>query len=213
MPANSRKGVIHYLAGKYNRDGVTKIGHLYGGMDADNPRFYLPYALDNNVFGAFTRGDKWDEDRYFKQMGEYWRNLGQKPEWVLCPDVVGDCDATEKAWCKFAPILRSMGFKTLAYALQDGVDLDSVPEADVYFIGGSTEWKHANIEIICSKFDRVHVGRINMTKDIIKCHWAGAESVDGTGFGRALENIKRLTDYLDWCDGLWDYPTQHELAL
>jgi len=211
MPANSRKGIIAYLAGKY----PGKLGHLYNGMDSDTPRFYLPYALDNGVFGAWTSGTKWDEAKYFHQMEQYWNILGQKPTWVLCPDVVGDCDATEKAWAKFSPILRSMGFKTLAYALQDGVDLNSVPEADVYFIGGTTEWKWGIVDRVAERFNRVHVGRVNMTKDLIYCHKCegGIESVDGTGFGRAPENIKRLTDYLDWCDGLWDYPTQHELAL
>ena len=209
MPANSRKGIIHYLAGKY----PNKIGHLYNGMDSDNPRFYLPYALDNGVFGAWTSGTKWDEDKYFRQMEGYWNILGQKPKWVLCPDVVGDCSATEKAWEKFSPILRAMGFKTLAYALQDGVDLNSVPDADVYFIGGTTEWKWSILHEVADRFPRVHLGRCNMTRDLITAHKAGVESCDGTGFGRAPENIKRLTDYLDWCDGKWDYPTQYELEI
>jgi len=210
MPANSRKGIIHYLAGKY----PNKIGHLYNANDCDNPRFYLPYALDNGVYGAFTNKYEWDESKYFRAMEDYWNILGQKAKWILVPDKVACAETTFKRWDMYKDRLRDLGYKTLAFALQDGMTYKDIPkDADVCFIGGSTEFKWGCYKDVCKNYPRVHIGRVNMTKDLVLADKAGAESVDGTGFGRAPENIKRLTDYLDWCEGKWDYPEQKELQL
>lgn len=82
---------------------------------------------------------------------------------------------------------------------------EDVPsDADVIFVGGSTEWKRQAIVPWCQRFPRVHVGRINTDKWLRYCEAAGAESVDGTGWfrGRLMGNgvdtgqAKELTEWL-----------------
>jgi hypothetical protein len=55
---------------------------------------------------------------------------------------------------------------------------------EVVFIGGTTDWKWRSIDLWCSSFPRVHVGRVNGYDGLIRCACAGAESVDGTGWFR-----------------------------
>ena len=208
MPANSRKGVIHYLAGKY----PGKIGHLYNGQDADTPRFYLPYGLDNGIYGAFTRQEPWNEERYFQQLSEYWRYLEQKPLFCLVPDAVSDKDLTLQRWKQYSQRIRDLGFKTLAFAMQDGMSCSDVPDdAQVVFIGGSTAWKRGISERVCGEFDYCHIGRVNMFLDLVWAHRLGASSCDGSGFGREPANISRLTNYLDWTEDKFKLPEQMEL--
>jgi len=70
--------------------------------------------------------------------------------------------------------------------------------ADVVFVGGSTEWKWATMPMWCGNFQRVHVGRVNTYRLLWKCHDAGAESCDGTGWWRGDQKQARdLRAYLE----------------
>ncbi len=86
----------------------------------------------------------------------------------------------------------------LAFAVQDGMTVEDVPgDADVIFVGGSTEWKWRTVAMWCAAFQRVHVGRVNTYRRLWECHDAGAESIDGTGWTRGDQRQYRgLLAYL-----------------
>jgi hypothetical protein len=118
--------------------------------------------------------------------------------WVVVPDWVADRDETLRLWDKHAPALINYGM-SLAFVAQDGMTVDDVPkEADVLFIGGSTEWKWRHLEMWTSHFKRVHVGRVNTYRLLWLAHEAGAESCDGTGWFRGdRKQLAGLVNYLN----------------
>jgi len=177
MLSNNTKGAVHWLAGRF----PGQIGHLYGPLAQRGPYPWIPYALDNNAFKSFKDGTEWNEAEWIALLD--WAKLsGQKPQWVLVPDVVGDRLSTLRKWDKYAPIAAKYGWP-LAFAAQDGMTPADMPkEASVAFIGGTTEWKWANFATWCDKVEHVHVGRVNEYRALKRCRKAGVRSVDGTGW-------------------------------
>lgn len=120
----------------------------------------------------------------------------EKPLWIAVPDVVTDKKATIAKWIEWEPRLRQYRCP-LAFVAQDGMQPKDVPDdADVVFIGGSTDWKLANIKRFSDYFTRVHVGRVNTLKRLWLCYEAEVESVDGTGWFR--EGWKNDPKYLEF---------------
>jgi len=75
---------------------------------------------------------------------------------------------------------------------------DIPAEADIIFIGGTTEWKWRNLRSWTDNFKRVHVARVNTERLLWMAHDAGAESCDGTGWFRGDEQqLDGLHRYLD----------------
>jgi len=74
-----------------------------------------------------------------------------------------------------------------------------VPEnAEVIFVGGSTEWKWKTMPIWCREFERVHAARVNTYRLLWMAHDCGAESCDGTGFTRGdQKQWNGLVEYLE----------------
>lgn len=179
MPSNNTGILIGHLAGKYE----GKLGHLYSPGGQRGPFKFMPYALENGAYGAFVSRREWDHAAWVELL-EWARLSGQRPMWALVPDAVGDKAATLEAWHKYSPIVRRYGWP-LAFAVQDGMEAKDVPsDAQVVFVGGSTDWKWNSVAMWCGMFNRVHVGRVNSWKRLIQCDRLGAESVDGTGWTR-----------------------------
>lgn len=132
MLANNTGIQIGYLAGKY----PGKIGHLYSPGAQRGPYPFIEYGLDN---GAFGRKD-FQLEAWLKLMA--WAKLsGQRPNWVLVPDVVADRVGTLARWREYSPVAARYGWP-LAFAVQDGMEARDVPSnAEVVFVGGSTFWK------------------------------------------------------------------------
>lgn len=169
---------VGLLAGRY----PGRIGHLYSPGGQRGPWPEIPYALDNGAWPAFKNGRTWDEAGWRDLMR--WAALsGIPPLWALVPDVVGDRDGTLERWPVYAPTVVAYGWKC-GFAVQDGMTFADVPDEQcMLFLGGSTEWKEAAIAPWCAAFPgRVHVGRVNTWRRLVKCWRAGAVSVDGTGW-------------------------------
>jgi len=148
--------------------------------------------------GCFS--DRWDADRW-------WRWLQRHPpvRFAVCPDVVdldGDetHDPTVDLWNEWAPRIRQAGHVP-AFVLHQGATLDTIPDAEVLFIGGSTEWKlsAAVWDIVTAvHHDRwVHMGRVNSWRRLETAAAMGCRSVDGTflTFGPDV-NLPRLLGWL-----------------
>jgi hypothetical protein len=173
MPANGSYPWLHYWAGRM----PGCVGHLYSPGGQREPLPWLPYALDNGAFTGF------DEDRWRALLR--WSILwGIKPLWAAVPDKVGDPKETSRLWNMHYMTVHSFGMPC-AFVVQDGhlaVDVPGV--AAVVFVGGSTAWKERTVSYWCEHFPRVHVGRVNGYRMLRRCSDAGAESCDGTGWGR-----------------------------
>ncbi len=194
MPANNTGVRTGYLAGRF----PGKIGHLFSPGSQRGPFEFIPYCLDNGRFGA---GEEWSEAAWLKMLN--WARLsGQRPGWALVPDVVGDRTGTLDSWRQYVAVVRGYGWP-LAFAVQDGMTpLDVPEEAQVVFVGGTTEWKLQTLAMWCGAFPRVHIGRVNTYKRLWLCHDAGAESIDGTGWMRGDQiQYRGLMAYLSESTG------------
>jgi hypothetical protein len=193
MPANNSKWQVHYWQGRHGG-----LGHLYSPGSQRGPYPHLPYALDNGAFPAFTKGVEWDEMAWLALLG--WASAQDiKPAWVLVPDVVADRVATIERWEEYAPLTkRVLPGVALAFAVQDGMRVDDVPQsADVVFVGGTTDWKWATAGMWCQHFSRVHIGRVNSYRRLMDAASCGAESTDGTGWFRGdKQQLRGLERFL-----------------
>ena len=132
MPANSTGIVTGYLAGKY----TGTLGHLFSPGAQRGPYPFMPYALDNGAYSAFTAKTAWDPVAWLELL--IWaKNSGQAPRWVLVPDVVGDRAATLRKWDAHSLAASQFGWP-LAFAAQDGMSPSDVPsDASVVFVGAA----------------------------------------------------------------------------
>ena len=109
---------------------------------------------------------------------------------AVAPDVVSERgelthDDTVRRWETYAPLIRDRGLVP-AFVGQPGCTPDGIPEdAEVFFIGGTTEWKLGpqarECVVACKEKDMwVHMGRVNSRKRCLIANEMGCDSVDGT---------------------------------
>ena len=196
MPGTNSYGLVHWIAGAH----PGKIGWLIGPTHRKLPRAWLPYALDNDAFSAWSQKKPWNEALWLDLL-QWARRTHVAPLWVLVPDVVADKRKTLIQWEKYCPVVAEFGWP-LAFAVQDGMRPCDVPDnADVVFVGGTTEWKWKNLKMWTENFPRVHCGRVNMIRRLWTCEDAGCESVDGSGWFRATDNGNQAKMILRWVNG------------
>jgi len=193
MPSNNSGIEIGYLAGKF--DG--RIGWLISPEGWRKPPAWMSYALDNGAYGAWSNGRLWDSAAFLRLLEK--SKVAHRPLWIVVPDVVADAEATLISWQEWAPQVRAARPNTpLAFAVQDGMTPHHVPgDAEVIFVGGTTEWKWRNLRTWTDNFPHVHVGRVNSERLLWMAHEAGAQSCDGTGWLRGGdERLVELRRYL-----------------
>lgn len=198
MPANHSSATLHYLAGRF----PGRLGWLIGptARFKTKLRDWIPYALDNDAFSAWSQGKEWSEQDWFELL-KWARMSGRKPRWVLVPDVVADKQGTLGRWLKYKEHALQFGWP-MAFAVQDGMTPDDVPEdADVVFVGGTTEWKWRHLGTWTRNFKRVHVGRVNSINKLWVCEDYGVESVDGTGWFRDSDASYKMDRIQQWLEG------------
>lgn len=163
--------------------------------------------------GNVTFPDEWDviaDNGCFSQKWtpeHWWRWLLDQPRtmrFAVCPDVFdptgGPChEPTVERWNYWSGRIARAGF-TPAFVCQVGATPDTLPtDADVLFLGGTTEWKlgpHA--WAITAADDRwVHMGRVNSKKRLDTARAMGCDSVDGTYLTLGPDtNLPRLLSWL-----------------
>lgn len=157
----------------------------------------MPYALDNDIYACWSQDQTWSEDDYFKGLDQIVMEKHQ-PMWAAVPDAIGDRDTTLKRWDKYADRISKYNWP-MAIVVQDGMTTNDIPnEADMIFVGGSTEWKWRNLNAWFECGKRVHVGRVNSMHRLWLCHDLGVESIDGTGWFRDGDDNKRLLRIEDY---------------
>jgi len=140
----------------------------------------LPWAVDNGAFSGFR------ETEFEKLLDA----IVGKPRllWVAAPDQVGDADRTLLAFRQWCGRIKRRNLP-VAFVLQDGCDQFELPEADAYFVGGSTRFKLSQeasdmIQIAKLLGKPVHMGRVNTLNRLTAALQMGCDSIDGTGFSR-----------------------------
>lgn len=210
MPSNHSSKLIRELALKY----PNRIGWLIGpsARRKTKIRDFIPYAMDNDAFSAWSKGRDWSVDEWRATLVWAMENP-IKPLWALCPDAVADKHATIEKWHRHADEIRSIQIP-VAFAVQDGMDVNDVPaRADVIFVGGTSKWKWRTAKMWCDNFPRVHIGRVNNERRLRFCEDIGAESVDGTGWFRDKSDPKKIPVILKWLDGIRDNEPELNLGL
>lgn len=169
-------------------------------------RPWLPFALDNDAYTAWTSGLPWDEAAW-RDMLRAVAQSGLAPLWALVPDVVADRDGTLERWERYHGTVAHYGWRT-AIAVQDGmVPADVPPSAGIIFIGGTTSWKWRSLPIWTEAFPgRVHVGRVNELERLFICERLGVASVDGTGWMRATTDGRQGQALEAWLEGVEPHP-------
>lgn len=198
MPTNNSGMQIGYLAGKY----PNRLGWLISPDGWRKPPSWMPYALDNGAFGAWSNQRPWDEGKFVTLLER--ARMHFRPLWVVVPDVVADREATIEKWPIWKPKIREIiPDVPLAFAVQDGMTPADVPsDADVVFVGGTTDWKWRYARTWTENFKRVHIARVNSERKLWACHDIGAESCDGTGWMRGgEERIEELDRFLRMTTG------------
>lgn len=135
----------------------------------------LPWACDNGAFKGFDAG----------KFRVFLAKIKNAPGclWVACPDVVGDAKITINRFAEWSSEVKASGHP-VAFVLQDGQEDLEIPEADAYFIGGSTEFKlsEAAHELVLRVRPKwVHMGRVNSKKRMTLAYQSSVDSVDGSG--------------------------------
>lgn len=198
MPANNSGAIIHYWAGKY----PGRLGWLIGptAIKKTKLRKWMPFALDNDAYSSWTTGREWNEEAWIAML-DHVKSSGMVPNWILVPDVVADREGTLKKWQTYAPIAARYGWP-LAMAVQNGMTPADLPDnAEVIFVGGSSEWKWKTLPMWAETGRRVHVGRVNEVDKLISCESWRVESVDGTGWMQGTDEGRQARDLSQWLSG------------
>lgn len=153
---------------------------------------------DNGCFSG-----TWEPRRWLAWLDGLPRSI----RFAVAPDVFDPAGTpchgrTMARWAQFAPAIRSRGFVP-AFVCQVGATYPDLPsDADVLFLGGTTEWKlgpEAHRITAAAKADGrwVHMGRVNSQRRIVTALEMGCDSVDGTylTFGPD-KNLPRLLRFL-----------------
>jgi hypothetical protein len=152
------------------------------------------YALDNGAWTAFQRGEAFDVPAFERALGMF----GANADFVVVPDVVADSTASLALSREWLP--RLAGVRLALVPVQDGMTFESVEdllsERVGVFMGGSTEWKLANL-VRWGRWCRARgvyypVGRVNTARRIARCAEASADSFDGSSVSRFVVNLPRL---------------------
>ena len=186
--------VWHYWAGIH----PGKVGVLVGPSYHKKlkMRKWMPFALDNDAFIAFSKKTTWDVFKW-REMLQWAKMVGQSPLWCLVPDVVANKEKTIQNWKSYSGEAADFGWP-LAFAVQDGMTHKDVPkDADVIFVGGSDSFKYRSLPMWTEHFQRIHVGRVNEVAALQICERLGAESADGSGWFKDTRRMEALEAWME----------------
>ena len=164
------------------------------------------YAIDNGAYAYYLKGVEFNDKAFIKLLDRY----AEKADWIVIPDVIGDCEETIRMFGIWIGRLLKYN-RPLLFVAQDGCEDSGYKSGINYptiegftsigigiFIGGSTEWKikHGGyISEICERNNVVcHVGRVNSARRVRICNNWGASSFDGSGMSRFTRTAELVSE-------------------
>lgn len=187
--------LIEALQARSDLGIITTLG---ANAPGSYPRETL-FIADNGCFAG-----SWTEQAWVRYIRRQAAERGRQTLWAVCPDVVGDHEATYRRWLRYSGWIRGRGLRP-AFVLQNGcTDIEQVPkDARVLFIGGDDDYKLGpEAEKISLAFSEaggwVHMGRVNSLKRTVYAASIGCASVDGTyvSFGPKI-NLPKVAAWLN----------------
>jgi hypothetical protein len=161
------------------------------------------YVLDNGAWADFQAGRTFDEDAFERLIEQF----GAGADWIVLPDIVAGGLASLALSTRW--LNRCLSVCPMALiAVQDGMqetDLAPLVGRSVgVFLGGSTEWKLANMlrwGMFCAERGvYYHVARVNTERRVWLATASGADSIDGssaTRYAVTLPMLDRATKQRD----------------
>ncbi len=165
----------------------------------DGTVYRFKKAFDNGAWTADQQGVPFDVDAFWRGL----ERVAEGCEWIVAPDIVRGGLASLDLSLSFLPTLLQVG-PTVLIPLQDGMTpahiepiLASHGRKVGLFMGGSTEWKLAEMKawgVVAGHWGvHYHVGRVNTARRLHLASWSGANSVDGTSASKFAQSIPALT--------------------
>lgn len=153
------------------------------------------YCLDNGAWTDFQKGQPFDVPAFIRLVDLF----GAGADFVVAPDIVQGGPASLALSLSWLDYLLARCPRVLI-AVQDGMEPEDLapfvgPRVGI-FLGGSTEWKLANMAkwgAFCAAHGCwYHVARVNTAKRIRMAHAAGADSIDGSSASRFAVTLPPL---------------------
>lgn len=153
------------------------------------------YVLDNGAWADFQAGHEFDGDAFDALIDR----LGARADWIVLPDIVAGGLASLALSTRWLNRCLSACPMVLV-AVQDGMqeaDLAPLVGRSVgVFLGGSTEWKLANMlrwgAFCAERGIYYHVARVNTERRIWLAAASGADSIDGSSATRYAVTLPML---------------------
>lgn len=157
------------------------LGFIDTPAQGNNRPVGVSWCADNGCFGKGYPGDAGWLDWLVSHRADRDTCV-----FATAPDVVGDAAATLERSAPHLSTVRYLGYP-VALVGQDGLERLEVPwdSFDVFFIGGSTEWKlgpdaYLLTQEAKARGKHVHMGRVNSFKRLSYAASIGCDSADGT---------------------------------
>jgi len=159
------------------------------------------YALDNGAYSYWNRNLDFPSDKFRTCVDRY----GERADWIVLPDVIGDWQATNEFSNEWYEELRDVN--QLLIVAQNGSEEDNYRDLCTWidkgcgvFVGGDDEFKKAHTSSIirlCKENGVIcHVGRVNSMKRATWCNNIGAFSFDGSGMARFTKQANYMSRHM-----------------
>jgi hypothetical protein len=200
--SGATKSLRRHLAGNEKRFGILKSPAAGNRLERIGD-YGIPWAIDNGAFSGF-------DAMAFELLLVRASYASRLPQFVVCPDVVGNARQTISLFGKWQYKIASRGLP-VAFVAQDGQEDLGFPPLPLWsclFIGGSTRFKlsecAANLAALARSYGKwVHMGRVNTFRRLRYAASIGCDSVDGSRMSRWGDE---LAHFVRWLKRIDDQP-------
>jgi hypothetical protein len=153
---------------------------------------------DNGAWSDFQSGRAFDED-HFERFLNWFEAQPLTPDWIVLPDIVAGGLASLDLSLRYPNRCLAVAPLVLI-AVQDGMTTEDLaphvgPNVGI-FLGGSTEWKLANMvewgAFCAERALHYHVARVNTARRVWMAAGARASSIDGSSASRYAVTLPLL---------------------
>lgn len=203
LPQQPKRSLSYYSSRTGTRRNLEALrrhgcGLLVSRAGVWRTEGFEDWVGDNGAWADYQAGRGFDEDAYEKFLD--WVG-GQKtaPAWLVLPDIVAGGARSLDLSMRYMNRCRSL-VEMVLVAVQDGMSEADLapfvgPQVGV-FLGGSTEWKIAQMRRwgdFCERHGaHYHVARVNSIKRMSLAVWAKAHSADGSSASRYAVSLPKL---------------------
>lgn len=181
---------------------LTLLGFGECCVREEFPPRRVPYLLDNGAYKDFTRGEKFDGDKWAKCLTKLHASKIQRPDFIVCPDIVAG--GMESLTFSKSHVFTLRFIAPVYLAVQDGMNGSAVgANMHLYsgiFVGGSSQWKERTgrfwVELAHSLGKPCHIGRVGTVRKVLWARAINADSIDSSFPLWSAEHLEAFVDVL-----------------